>query len=232
LDALLSKEYAYLKHFETAVEVAFSDDTFMSNCGLSGLKHPPPGTISHEYITTFDVPIKDKRSLRQNETPLDKALQRVIYSIGNKQKSFSNYRFKATNFPDSAAKVNNRIEALFALTDRLFAETGKRIEINKEDNSLGFRKDQSIIPLDKLSSGEKQLLIILFTIFLMEEAPYILLMDEPEMSLHIGWQQQLIDMIRTLNPNVQIIIATHSPSIFGEGWGDKLFFTEDLIQTS
>jgi predicted ATP-dependent endonuclease of OLD family len=63
----------------------------------------------------------------------------------------------------------------------------------------------------------------------MEEEQYILLMDEPEISLHIGWQQRLIDIIRELNPNCQLIIATHSPSIFGEGWGDKLFFVEDLF---
>jgi predicted ATPase len=33
-----------------------------------------------------------------------------------------------------------------------------------------------------------------------------------------------------LNPNCQLIIATHSPSIFGNGREDKLFFVEDLIQ--
>jgi predicted ATP-dependent endonuclease of OLD family len=63
----------------------------------------------------------------------------------------------------------------------------------------------------------------------MEEHPAILLLDEPENSLHIEWQQQLIDVIRTLNSNCQLIISTHSPSIFGDGWGDKLFFLEDMI---
>jgi predicted ATP-dependent endonuclease of OLD family len=47
-------------------------------------------------------------------------------------------------------------------------------------------------------------------------------MDEPEISLHIEWQQRLIDVIRDLNPNCQIIISNHSSSIFGQGWGDKL----------
>ena len=56
----------------------------------------------------------------------------------------------------------------------------------------------------------------------------ILLLDEPENSLHIEWQHQLIDVIRKLNPNSQLIISTHSPSIFGDGWGDKLFFLEDM----
>ncbi|MDR3194830.1 MAG: AAA family ATPase [Tannerella sp.] len=230
LDALLSEKHAYLKHLDIGVEVTLCDGSRIAYPGQPGAGRAPLPPVSHEYITTFDVPLKDKRGLRQNETPLDKELQSVIYSIGNQRKSFSNYRFKATNFPESAGEVNRRIDTLFTLTDRLFAETGKRIEINREDNSLGFRKDEAVIPLERLSSGEKQLLVILFTLFLMEDEPYLLLMDEPEISLHIGWQQQLIDVIRTLNPHVQLVMATHSPSIFGDGWGDRLFFTEDLIQ--
>lgn len=89
--------------------------------------------------------------------------------------------------------------------------------------------DDEEIPLYKLSSGEKQLLLILMRVFLMEEKPYILLMDEPEISLHIEWQYKLFEEIRRLNPNCQIITSTHSPSLFGEGWGDKLVFVEDLI---
>ncbi|MDR1866104.1 MAG: ATP-binding protein [Bacteroidales bacterium] len=230
VDALLSEKHIFLKGMKIDVEVSFSDHTGMAYYGSSGLKRDAPAPVKHAYITTFDVPLKDKRAIGQHETPLDKELQRVIYTIGNRQKSFSNYRLKATNFPEQAESINRRIEMLFGSIDRLFAETGKKIEIDRENNSLGFRMGESLIPLDKISTGEKQLLIIIFTVFLMEEAPYVLLMDEPEISLHIGWQQQLIDIIRQLNPNSQLIIATHSPSIFGDGWGNKIFFTDDLIQ--
>jgi len=48
-----------------------------------------------------------------------------------------------------------------------------------------------------------------------------MLMYEPEISLHIEWQSKLIDTLLVINPNVQLIIVTHSPSIFGEGWEDK-----------
>ena len=64
----------------------------------------------------------------------------------------------------------------------------------------------------------------------MEEEPYILLMDEPEISLHIEWQYRLFEEIRLLNPNCQIITSTHSPSLFGDGRGDKLVFVEDLVR--
>jgi predicted ATP-binding protein involved in virulence len=229
IDALLSKNYVFLKHLDIEMNLALSDHTLLSYPLIRTAKDSPM-QINYKYITTFDIPLKDKKTIRQNETPLDKELQRVLYTIGKRQPSFSNYRLKATNFPEAADKINREIERLFHLIDKLFSETGGKIEIDRENNSLVFRKEKSIIPLERLSSGEKQLLIILFTVFLMEEEPAILLMDEPEISLHIGWQQQLIDVIRDLNPNCQLIIATHSPSIFGNGWGDKLFFVEDLIQ--
>lgn len=44
-----------------------------------------------------------------------------------------------------------------------------------------------------------------------DQKNYVLFMDEPEVSLHVEWQKQLIDLILRLNPNVQIILTTHSP---------------------
>jgi len=58
----------------------------------------------------------------------------------------------------------------------------------------------------------------------------ILFMDEPELSLHFDWQKKLIEYIRQLNPNVQIILATHSPAIIMEGWMDKVSDVSDLIK--
>ena len=47
-------------------------------------------------------------------------------------------------------------------------------------------------------------------------------MDEPEASLHFDWQKRLIDMVRELNPNVQIILTTHSPAVIMDGWEDAV----------
>lgn len=67
-----------------------------------------------------------------------------------------------------------------------------------------------------LSSGEKQLLILLTQTLLQEQQPFIYIADEPELSLHIEWQHKIINAIKELNPNVQIIAATHSPEIAGQ----------------
>ncbi len=74
------------------------------------------------------------------------------------------------------------------------------------------------------------MLLLLFTLFLMEDKPTVLLLDEPEISLHIEWQDRLISLMQDLNPNCQIIMTTHSPNIFADGWEDKLVFISDLVQ--
>ena len=72
------------------------------------------------------------------------------------------------------------------------------------------------------------MLIILLKVFLQDKTNSILIMDEPEISLHFEWQKQLIEVIRKLNPNVQLIIATHSPFIAMNGWLDKITNISDI----
>ena len=71
---------------------------------------------------------------------------------------------------------------------------------------------------------------IRFQVFLLDKKPAIIFMDELEISLHIRWQREIIDRMRQINPFCQIIIATHSPSMFGTGWGDKVVYMEDIIE--
>ena len=72
------------------------------------------------------------------------------------------------------------------------------------------------------------MLIILLTVLIQDQKNCILLMDEPEISLHYEWQKRLIEIIRELNPNVQLIIATHSPFIAMDGWLDKITNITDI----
>ncbi len=83
------------------------------------------------------------------------------------------------------------------------------------------------ITIQKLSSGEKQLLILMIETLLQRQVPYIFLADEPELSLHISWQRNVISAIKKINPNAQIIVATHSPEVAGKFRG-SLLDMEDL----
>lgn len=66
-----------------------------------------------------------------------------------------------------------------------------------------------------LSSGERQLFVLITVLMFnsRENIPQILIIDEPELSLHLKWQENFVDALTTANPNAQLIMATHSPSI-------------------
>lgn len=91
----------------------------------------------------------------------------------------------------------------------------KRFSVSDKNELIVMTKDQRPIGLDELSSGEKQLLIILGETLLQHSESVIYIADEPELSLHVIWQEQLTGAISKLNPNAQIIFATHSPDIVG-----------------
>ncbi|MBP5769874.1 MAG: ATP-binding protein [Bacteroidaceae bacterium] len=113
------------------------------------------------------------------------------------------------------------------LVDQLFEPTGKKID-RKANELYFFHLEERITPY-LLSSGEKQMLIILLTVLVENRQHTVLLMDEPEVSLHIEWQQRLLELILDLNPNAQIILTTHSPAVIMNGWMDRVTDVEDII---
>lgn len=128
---------------------------------------------------------------------------------------------------EKQAEMKARIEEFCSIINDFFQETGKRIEI--EGNKFNVVSNGQILPIDALSSGEKQILLIMLRVFLLEGKESFVLLDEPENSLDISWQYKLIDTLVKLNSNAQFFITTHSPSIFGSGWGDKIIYMEDVI---
>lgn len=86
---------------------------------------------------------------------------------------------------------------------------------SSDESGLEILKDASPIPFAQLSSGEKQLFILLTETLLQNQQSSVFIADEPELSLHIEWQRQLVTAIRRLNPRSQLIAATHSPEIAG-----------------
>ena len=106
------------------------------------------------------------------------------------------------------------------MIDELFSYTHNTID-RKSNDIVFYQNGERLLPY-KLSSGEKQMLVILLTVLVRDDDHCVLFMDEPEASLHIEWQQKLIGMIRNLNPNVQLILTTHSPAVIMEGWLDAV----------
>ena len=112
------------------------------------------------------------------------------------------------------------------IVDELFSYTHKKIDRTR--NEIVFNQRGKLLLPYQLSSGEKQMLLILLTTLVQDFDHFVLLMDEPEASLHIEWQQKLISIIRELNPNAQLILTTHSPAVIMEGWLDAVTEVSDI----
>ncbi len=187
--------------------------------------------IKFDVIRSFDRPLLHSDLLEKlSDSRVKTELDWQIYRL---QKRFLDYQVNignriiellTTGNPDDqlgAAEVSAPKKQFQDMIDELFAETGKQID--RKNNEIQFvqKNDNGtteVITPYQLSSGEKQILAILMTVLVENREPYALLMDEPEISLHIDWQQRLIDLIRQLNPHVQIILSTHSPALIMDGW--------------
>lgn len=116
---------------------------------------------------------------------------------------------------------------LVSSLNNFFVETKKIVSFEK---NLEIKKTTGeVLDLKNLSSGERQLIYIFLKVVNASSKKSILLMDEPEISLHMSWQEKLIKEILVINPEQQIIIVTHSPAIVMNGWMDSYKDIKDIL---
>ncbi len=166
-----------------------------------------------KLLPRFDAyQIKLNKIFEERNDSTQKEIQRIIDEIGKGNTSEAEKIQDLTNNKNHIFKdVYKPLNDFTQIIDSMFKDTDKKINLDSIEKSFSISSaSKELEPLD-LSSGEKQILIIFLTILLKENKPYILMMDEPENSLHSEWQIHFIENIRKLNKNVQIIIATHNP---------------------
>ena len=110
------------------------------------------------------------------------------------------------------------------MSNKIFSYDNKTGELSF---NIAQEDDQRFI-WTTLSSGEKQLLIQFLEVLLQENRSVIFIADEPEISLHVTWQENLLKAIRNLNENAQLIIATHSPDIVAD-FRDKVLDMQEVV---
>ena len=191
--------------------------------------------IRFDIIRSFDNPVVNQELLSKVGISLVTELDWQLYVLQRKyldyQVNIGNRIIEVLQSGDSdaaakAQKISEPKKKFQDMLDRLFAETGKRLIRTK--NEIAFTQIGEVLQPYQLSSGEKQMLAILLTVLIEDNQHFVLFMDEPEVSLHIDWQKNLIDMILDLNPNVQIILTTHSPAVIMNGWMDKVTEVTDI----
>lgn len=191
--------------------------------------------IRFDVIRSFDRPLLNADMLSEVGANLVTELDWQLFKL---QRNFLDYQVNIGNRiiaalqsgePDAAVKAQQLSEPkkkFQDMIDDLFSDTGKKII--RTENEIRFTQIGETLHPYQLSSGEKQMLVILLTVLIEDNLPYVLFMDEPEVSLHIEWQKRLIDLILDLNPNVQIILTTHSPAVIMNGWMDNVTEVSDI----
>ena len=91
----------------------------------------------------------------------------------------------------------------------------KKIKISRDNGIIVIDDNDEEIELRKLSSGEQQEIVLFYKLIFDVEENILLLIDEPEISLHILWQKKFMDdLLNIINhKKIKVIVATHSPQI-------------------
>jgi len=201
---------------------------------LRELKMPP-----HEYLPKVDRHISLAKRLASGDAAERNSFSAFItmYEISKLHRWVERWRILQDRKTDIykyrdkfLKKMNEMLFRKEAELDsgnllKIFAIDENSAPQGKKDEKQKNRRD---IDLRDLSSGEKQLIIFLTETLLREQRPYIFLADEPELSLHIEWQEILVSTILEISPGAQIFFATHSPDIVNR-FGDNVFSMEDLV---
>ncbi len=199
---------------------------------------PDGGTsVRFDIIRSFDRPVLRSEVLDQIvDIKITTELDLQLYQL---QRRYLDFQVNASNrivelFTKGDPQAQQKAQQIAGekahfqdVVDSLFSETGKCID--RESNEIFFYQMEERLSPYKLSSGEKQMLIILLTTLVENKQPYVIFMDEPEISLHIDWQQRLVALVRDLNPNAQVILTTHSPAVIMDGWMDCVTDVEDIV---
>lgn len=195
--------------------------------------------IRYDVIRSFDRPLVNAGLVDKVGTDAH-ILTELDWQLYQLQRRYLDYQVNIGNRiielltgsePDGqqrAAEVSVPKRRFQDMIDNLFSETGKKID--RKSNEIIIEQDGERLMPYQLSSGEKQMLVILLTVLVQDGESFALFMDEPEVSLHVEWQQQLIRLIRELNPRVQIILTTHSPAVIMDGWMDAVTEVSDITE--
>ena len=154
----------------------------------------------------------------------------ISYQLDNVDKTIK----IGTNFSNDIEKIDSSFNRLKKSLNLFFAETNKEVDISGEGDLViktkmvpELSKENSIF---ELSSGEKQLIILFSRLaFAQDSENDIFIVDEPELSLHLSWQEKFVDALQTACPAMQFVLATHAPAIIAnQDWQNNC---EDLSES-
>ncbi|WP_298327445.1 AAA family ATPase [Asticcacaulis sp.] len=119
------------------------------------------------------------------------------------------------DFQRDQEKNYSRFSEYLSIVNDFIKDSGKKFEFSSSGRLSVRLPNESVGDVRSLSSGERQIFVLITHLAFrnIRGERDILIIDEPELSLHLAWQMQFVDAIQRVSPSTQIILATHSPSI-------------------
>lgn len=167
------------------------------------------GTDNSSYSEMYHRVVEfSKKREREGRKSFNLSLMEFINRYNNRQ-DFKRIVNNIVSNEVFSEKVEEPINAIRTVLRQFFSDD---INIRLFRNNIHFynRKGKRIF-LDRLSSGEKHILFILVSVA--SAGSGLVIIDEPELSMHVSWQKSILDAIERINPEAQVVMATHSPEI-------------------
>lgn len=182
-----------------------------------------------KYINYFDNIVIDMERVLNDESGVAVSLV-LRYKDIMRIKELSRIAEKTE---EQKAGARSSIELFLDTINSFLADNEEEKEIVIDSGGLiGFRTKyrKELISVHFLSSGERQLLIFFANLIFNvgKKKKGIFVVDEPELSLHLSWQKKFVEKTMSINPNLQLIFATHSPEFVGK-YRNRMFKLEKQI---
>lgn len=179
-----------------------------------------------QHLSTAEAYVKSPRVLGDADPTLLDLL--IKEQIEQRNKDFSVVMEKYVD--DTEEDIRQRSQYLKSYK-RIYTAikhflSGYEGDIN---STFTFVRNGNSFSYEYLSMGEKQILLLLLMVSNTHNKPCVFFMDEPDLSMHIDWKEILVKELHTLNPNMQIILSTHAPSVI-TGWVDCVREVDQLIE--
>lgn len=152
------------------------------------------------------------------EMPVSYRFPPTRYEIMEYRQDYLELAFSLEDYVNRNKDLAESMVVFMDIVNGIFIN--KSIYVN-DGGMIGTKMDSgAMLPLSKLSSGEKHILVMFYRMLFQTAPGSLVVIDEPEISLHVSWQQLLgryfIDVARLRD--LQMIVATHSPQIIHEDW--------------
>ena len=178
------------------------------------------------------LPIEDLKRRMQDLEAKRQQLKRIglieedaayPVDVSSLEKTDASQRSVMTLYVDDTAKklgvldeLARRIELMLENINHKFKH--KTIRISRDQGLTADTADKKVLELASLSSGEQHELVLLYDLLFRVKANTLVLIDEPELSLHVTWQKSFLpDLLEIVSATkFDVLLATHSPFIVGD----------------